>query len=119
MARSSPATKTASPSSPSFATTPRRKNHAVLVAFDLLELDGADLRGKPIEERKRRLAHVLRNAKPGLQLNQHLDEPGDVVFLAIHAPWGSKELFRSGADRATDLAARRIGSSPRIPTRRP
>jgi bifunctional non-homologous end joining protein LigD len=52
----------------------------VLVAFDLLELDGADLRQKPIEERKRRLADLLRNAKPGLQLNAHLDEPGDVVF---------------------------------------
>ena len=52
----------------------------MLVAFDLLELDGADLRRKPIEEPKRRLARLLRQAKPGLQLNAHLDEPGDVVF---------------------------------------
>jgi ATP-dependent DNA ligase len=46
----------------------------------LFELDGADLRRKPIEERKRRLAQLLRKAKPGLQLNAHLDDPGDVVF---------------------------------------
>jgi bifunctional non-homologous end joining protein LigD len=59
---------------------PRRKSYAALGAFDLLELDGADLRRKPIEERKRRLAELLRAARPGLQLNAHLDEPGDVVF---------------------------------------
>jgi len=43
---------------------PRRKSYAVLIAFDLPELDGTDLRRKPIEERKRRLAEILRNAKP-------------------------------------------------------
>jgi bifunctional non-homologous end joining protein LigD len=39
-----------------------------------------DLRRKPIEERKRRLAQLLCKAKPGLQLNAHLEEPGEVVF---------------------------------------
>ena len=45
--------------------TPRfellQKGHdtdAILVAFDLLRLDGADLRRRPIEERKRRLANL-------------------------------------------------------------
>ncbi len=52
----------------------------MLIAFDLLELDGADLRRKPIEERKRTLAHLLREAKPGLQLNAHFEEAGEVVF---------------------------------------
>jgi hypothetical protein len=42
----------------------RQKSYAVIVAFDLLELDGADLRRKPIEERKRRLAHLLRARRP-------------------------------------------------------
>ena len=59
---------------------PRRKSYATLIAFDLLEIDGADLRRKPIEERKRTLAHLLRGARPGLQLNAHFEEPGDVVF---------------------------------------
>jgi hypothetical protein len=35
---------------------------------------------KPIEERKRRLAHLLRDAGRGPQLNQHLDELGHLVF---------------------------------------
>ena len=61
----------------------RRKTDALLVAFDLLELDGADLRRKPIEERKRQLAQLLRKSKPGIQLNEQFDEPGDVLFQLV------------------------------------
>jgi ATP-dependent DNA ligase len=63
----------------------RRKTYATLIAFDLLEVDGVDLSRKPIEERKRRLAQLLRNSEPGLQLNAHLDEPGDIVFRHVCA----------------------------------
>jgi bifunctional non-homologous end joining protein LigD len=38
---------------------------AFLYAFDLLELDGWDLRREPIEERKAALARLLVKAKPG------------------------------------------------------
>jgi ATP-dependent DNA ligase len=62
----------------------RRHDHdasAVLCAFDLIELDGADLRREPIEERKRQLARLLlRKPTLGLALNIHFDEPGDVIF---------------------------------------
>jgi bifunctional non-homologous end joining protein LigD len=51
-----------------------------LFAFDLLELNGQDLRREPIEVRKTTLASVLRKAGPGVQLNEHLAHPGDVVF---------------------------------------
>ena len=51
-----------------------------LYAFDLLELNGQDLRREPIEIRKRQLATLLRAARVGLQLNKHISEPGDVVF---------------------------------------
>jgi len=51
-----------------------------LYAFDLLELNGQDLRREPIEIRKRQLATLLRAARVGLQLNEHISEPGDVVF---------------------------------------
>ena len=41
----------------------RRHDHAVtLCAFDLLELDGIDLRREPIEVRKRTLSGLLRKA---------------------------------------------------------
>jgi bifunctional non-homologous end joining protein LigD len=56
----------------------RRDDRAVfLYAFDLLELDGQDWRRERVEDRKRELP---RKAKPGLKLNEHIDEPGDVVF---------------------------------------
>jgi bifunctional non-homologous end joining protein LigD len=51
-----------------------------LYAFDLIELDGKDLRHEPLERRKAALAKLLRHAKSGLLLNEHINEPGDVVF---------------------------------------
>jgi len=56
------------------------ETEAVLFAFDLFELDGQDLRRAPIEDRKRKLAKLLRKAGRALHLNEHIDEPGDVVF---------------------------------------
>jgi bifunctional non-homologous end joining protein LigD len=59
----------------------RRDDRRVfLYAFDLIELDGEDLRREPIEGRKAALAKLIRRAKTGLVLNEHIDEPGDVVF---------------------------------------
>ena len=60
----------------------RRRNEGVafLVAFDLLELDGQDLRREPLEVRKQTLASLLRGSLPGLQYNAHLTHPGDIVF---------------------------------------
>jgi bifunctional non-homologous end joining protein LigD len=61
----------------------RRKpsgEHVFLFAFDLLELDGEDLRREPFETRKATLASLLRGCLPGLRLNEHLPYPGDVVF---------------------------------------
>ena len=51
-----------------------------LFAFDLIELNGQDLRREPIEVRKRQLVTLLRAARVGLQVNEHVSEPGDVVF---------------------------------------
>jgi bifunctional non-homologous end joining protein LigD len=61
----------------------RRKisgRHVFLFAFDLLELNGQDLRREPIETRKATLASLLRGSLPGLQYNRHLAHPGDIVF---------------------------------------
>ena len=61
----------------------RHRSHdpeVFLVAFDLLELDGNDLRREPLEVRKQTLASLLRSSLPGVQFNAHLTHPGDVVF---------------------------------------
>jgi bifunctional non-homologous end joining protein LigD len=57
-----------------------RQGEALLCAFDLLELDGQDLRREPIETRKAMLAKLLRKAPVRLQLSEHIQEPGDIVF---------------------------------------
>jgi ATP-dependent DNA ligase len=49
-------------------------------AFDLLELDGQDLRREPLETRKATLASLLRLCPLGVRLNEHLTHDGNVVF---------------------------------------
>jgi ATP-dependent DNA ligase len=59
----------------------RRDDRRVfLYAFDVIELNGEDLRREPIERRKAALAKLLRHGRPGLIFNEYIDEPGDVVF---------------------------------------
>jgi ATP-dependent DNA ligase len=59
----------------------QRANGSVfLYAFDLLELDGQDLRREPLETRKATLASLLRRSLPGLRLNEHLAHDGESVF---------------------------------------
>ena len=53
---------------------------AVLSAFDLLELDGKDLRRRPIETRKALLAKLLNGSHSSIVLNEYYEEDGAVVF---------------------------------------
>ena len=52
-----------------YATTGTSRKRSCI---DLLVLNGADLRRGPIEVRKATLASVLRKARDGLRLNEHL-----------------------------------------------
>ena len=56
------------------------KTSAVLCAFDLLELDGRDLRREPIETRKALLAKLLKGSHGSIVLNEHYEEDGATVF---------------------------------------
>ena len=59
----------------------RNEPRAFLYAFDLLELNGTDLRREPIEVRKATLASTLRNSRSGLRLNEHMEHSeGLMVF---------------------------------------
>ena len=59
----------------------RRQDHAAtLCAFDIIELDGADLRRSPIEERKQHLAWALRKQHQGIAVNATYDGDGAVVY---------------------------------------
>jgi len=59
----------------------RHDANVFLYAFDVIELNGDDLRRDPLEVRKATLASILAKAAPGLRLNEHLEhENGGVVF---------------------------------------
>ena len=55
-------------------------NAVTLCAFDLLELDGEDLRREPIEVRKATLKGLLRRAHPGIAFNRHFEDDGAIVY---------------------------------------
>jgi bifunctional non-homologous end joining protein LigD len=58
----------------------RYDSAAVLCAFDLLELNGADLRHTPIEERKGVLAKLTSHPHEGIAFNQHYTADGAIIY---------------------------------------
>ena len=55
-------------------------NRAFAYVFDLLMLEDADIRPLPLGERRKQLAKLLRKAKPGIRLSEHIEEDGPLVF---------------------------------------
>jgi bifunctional non-homologous end joining protein LigD len=74
---------------------------AVHCAFDLLELDGEDLRRQPIEKRKVLLGKLLRGAPSSIVFNEHFDEDGAIVY---------REACRLGCE---GIVSKRLGSQYR------
>jgi bifunctional non-homologous end joining protein LigD len=58
----------------------RANDSVFLYAFDLIELNGDDLRRDPLELRKATLASVLAKAGPGIRFNEHIEGDGPTVF---------------------------------------
>jgi len=71
---------------------------AVHCAFDLLELNGEDLRRQPIEERKWRLANLLDGSHLSLVLNRYFEEDGAIVY---------REACKLGCE---GIVSKRLGS---------
>jgi ATP-dependent DNA ligase len=65
------------------ASDSRASQGLVYFAFDLLHLDGEDLRQSPLLERKARLADLLAEPPAGLRYSQHFAEPGPDVLKAV------------------------------------
>jgi bifunctional non-homologous end joining protein LigD len=67
---------------PSFNRIRYRRHDATvfLYAFDLIELNGDDLRRDPLEVRKATLASTLAKAGPGIRFNEHIEGDGPTVF---------------------------------------
>ena len=85
----------------------RRHDGAVfLYAFDLIALDGDDLRREPLEVRKATLASMLAKAGPGIRFNEHIEADGPTVFahackMGLEGIVSKRRdsLYRSGRSR--------------------
>jgi bifunctional non-homologous end joining protein LigD len=79
--RANPATRTPAGLQCGLNRGSRQHDHiAFLYAFDLLALDGEDLRREPLETRKATLASLLRKSPAGISLCEHLEGDGELVF---------------------------------------
>jgi bifunctional non-homologous end joining protein LigD len=58
----------------------RHDSTVFLYGFDLIELNGDDLRREPLAVRKATLASVVAKAASGLRLNEHIEADGPTVF---------------------------------------
>ena len=61
----------------------RRRRHGddvILCAFNLLELDGQDMRRAPLEERKAALAKLLHRTSGGIVYNEHYEADGAIIY---------------------------------------
>jgi bifunctional non-homologous end joining protein LigD len=98
----------------------RRQRHsgdAVLISFDLIELEGEDLRGSPIEYRKGKLAKLVR-PHPGIVVNEFFEGDGDILYE--HAcRLGCEGIVSKRLGSRYRSGRYRIGSRSRTQTRLP
>src|SRR6478609_2967494 len=75
---------------------------AILVAYDIMEADGQDVRPEPLEERRKRLAKLLSRSnkalRDGIQLSEAITGDGATIFR--HVCWMDLE----------GIVSKRIGS---------
>jgi bifunctional non-homologous end joining protein LigD len=64
-----------------FMKNPEGQNLTYII-FDLLALDGADLRGRPLAERKETLQALMRGAPKNLHYSQHISGNGEQCLFA-------------------------------------
>jgi bifunctional non-homologous end joining protein LigD len=84
---------------------------AILIAYDIMEADGQDVRPESLEERRKRLARLLsrktKAIRDGIQLSEAITGDGATIFR--HACWMDLE----------GIVSKRVGSryvSDRTPT---
>ena len=95
------------------------RGNSFLYAFDLIELNGDDLRRDPLEVRKATLASVLAKAGSGMRFNEHIEGDGPTVFAhackmglegIVSKRLGSR--YRSG--RSTDWLKMKNSDAPAV-----
>ena len=72
---------------------------AFLYAFDLLELDGIDLRREPWETRRATLASLLRKAANGIRLSEHIEGTDGFTIFGHACQMGLEGIVAKRRDR--------------------
>jgi bifunctional non-homologous end joining protein LigD len=85
-----------------------------LYAFDLIALDGEDMRAHPWEARPCDAGWARAQ---GMRLSEHLDDGRGKPYSSTRAEWALKASWRSGSTGPIDQAARPVGSRSRTRTR--
>jgi bifunctional non-homologous end joining protein LigD len=87
-----------------------RANESIfLYAFNLIELNGDDLRRDPLEVRKAMLASIVAKAGPGIRFNEHIGGNDPTVF-AHACKMGLEGIVSKRKDSTYRAGARPTGS---------
>ena len=94
----------------------RHDGDTFLYAFDLIELNGDDMRRDPLEVRKATLRYMLAKAGLGLRFNEHLE--GDGPSSPMPARWNWRALSASAMNRSiVPGVTKPPRSNPSLPNR--
>jgi bifunctional non-homologous end joining protein LigD len=86
---------------------------ATLCAFDLIEIDGEDLRWRPIEDRKAALGKLLGRSPPAIEFNKHFDVDGRAYrCFSRRAQKSPDRAGASVADNCPPARGRNVSRQP-------
>ena len=85
---------------------------AILYAFDLLELDGTDMRERPFLERKTALANLMPGVEDGILLNEHIAADGSARVRSGLQAWRRGHRFEAGGCAVQIGSVRRMDKGP-------
>jgi bifunctional non-homologous end joining protein LigD len=95
-----------------------RKNiPLVYYAFDLLNLEGADVRDQPLLARRKLLAQLFKNAPANIRFSEELQGPGDALLEIAHK-FGLEGLVAKRPDSQYE-PGRRSGAWVKVKKLRP
>jgi len=97
--------------------SPRVKPEAMLYAFDLIELDGKDLRALPIEARKQKLESLLsfpsgNSSRRPKRASRNKHQVVNAIRLVEHlAEFGAASIFAHACELGCEgIVSKRLGS---------
>ena len=104
---------------PDFNALRSRGHEALLYAFDLIELDGDDLRHHPLTVRNTTLTSLIARAAPGLRFNEHIEADGSDVFnhackLGLEGIVSKRKESRYRSGRSPDWIKSKNPNAPAV-----